>query len=223
MTNRNPTENKTRRGLRLYDHNPFISSAVIETKTRRITNKKGDMMIVARETGEIIAPIAGFWQAEEVDSTKFVKLYVNGVKAFKELTGSGTKVFELLYLEIQKEISRDLIYLSFSTLDKNTRMSQATFTRGMRELMDKGFIAPAIGVGWYWLNPDYIWNGDRLAFVKEYRRKKIIENQDKLFRDSAQFQALIHDLASVSSVSDTATAQDQSSESRSISAPGTNA
>ena len=131
MTNENE-ETKTRRGLKLYDHNPFMSSAVVETKTRRITNKNGDMMIVGRETGEIVAPIAGFWQAEEVDSTKFVKLYVNGVKAFKDLTGAGTKVFELLYLEVQKVISRDRVYLSFSTLDEHLRMSQATFTIGMR-------------------------------------------------------------------------------------------
>ena len=24
----------------------------------------------------------------------------------------------------------------------------------------------------YWLNPDFVWNGDRLAFVKEYRKNK---------------------------------------------------
>lgn len=24
---------------------------------------------------------------------------------------------------------------------------------------------------WYWVNPDFMWNGDRLAFVQEYYRK----------------------------------------------------
>ena len=41
----------------------------------------------------------------------------------------------------------------------------------MRELIDKGFVAPTEAVAWYWLNPDYLWNGDRLAFVREFRRK----------------------------------------------------
>ena len=41
--------------------------------------------------------MAGFWHAEEVDNAKFIKLYVNGVKAFKDLKGPGTKVFELMY------------------------------------------------------------------------------------------------------------------------------
>ena len=36
----------------------------------------------------------------------------------------------------------------------------------MRELIDKGFVAPTEAVAWYWLNPDFMWNGDRLAFVQ---------------------------------------------------------
>ena len=144
---------------------------MVKPKTKRITNKRGDLMVVG-ETGEIVAPIAGFWQAEEVDSIKFVKLYVNGVRAFKDLTNAGTRVFEVLYLEVQKAIGQDRVYLSFTTLDPSVKnLSQATFTRGMRELIDKGFVAPTEAVAWYWLNPDYLWNGDRLAFVREFRRK----------------------------------------------------
>ena len=167
----NEASGKTRRGVRVYDSNPFLQSGLVKPKTKRITNKRGDLMVVG-ETGEIVAPIAGFWQAEEVDSIKFVKLYVNGVRAFKDLTNAGTRVFEVLYLEVQKAIGRDRVYLSFTTLDPSVKnLSQATFTRGMRELIDKGFVAPTEAVAWYWLNPDYLWNGDRLAFVREYRRK----------------------------------------------------
>jgi hypothetical protein len=50
-------------------------------------------------------------------------------------------------------------------------MSEATYTRGMRELIEKGFLAATPNIGLYWLNPSFIWNGDRLAFVKEYWRK----------------------------------------------------
>lgn len=164
----------SRRGTLKHSTNPFITGAVANTKTgvRRITDKTGTrMMVVSETTGEIIAP-AGFWQAEEVDKSQFVKLYINGVKAFKDLTGAGTKVFELLYMEVQKEIGRDKIYLSFHLIDQAlTPMSESTFMRGMRELIAKGFIAEALAPGWYFLNPDYMWNGDRLAFVKEYRVK----------------------------------------------------
>jgi hypothetical protein len=49
-------------------------------------------------------------------------------------------------------------------------MSEATYTRGMRELTEKGFIAATPSQGMFWLNPSFVWNGDRLAFVKEYRK-----------------------------------------------------
>lgn len=161
----------TRRGVALHLENPFIPTVDSATRTRRVTNKRGDMMLVNAESGEINSNIAGFWEAEEVDSTKFVKLFVQGVKALKELTGSGTKVFEVLYLRVQENIGKDQIFMAFAAVDQTlTPMSNATYDRGMRELLEKGFIAATPVQGWFWLNPSFVWNGDRLAFVKEYRR-----------------------------------------------------
>lgn len=164
-------EKVTRRGVTLYKDNPFMQPGMVKPKTKRMTNKRGDLMVMG-ETGEIVAPAAGFWQAQEVDAAKFVKLYINGVKAFKELTGAGTKVFELLYLEMQKGISKDKVFMSFQSVEQETTpMSAATYKRGMAELIEKHFLAPTHVQGWYWLNPDYVFNGDRLAFVREYRKK----------------------------------------------------
>lgn len=161
---------RRRRGRRLYETNPFMSSVNLATRTRRVTNKRGDMMLVNR-AGEIQAPIAGFWEAKEVDEGKFVKLFVNGVKALKELTGAGTRVFELLYMRMSKTIGKDQVLMSFQDVDQAiTPMSEATYMRGMSELIEKGFLAASPVQSVYWLNPDYVFNGDRLAFVKEYRK-----------------------------------------------------
>jgi hypothetical protein len=180
------SELKQRRGKSLYVTNPFVSNAVANTKQggRRITNKDGNrMMVVSEVTGDIVAP-AGFWQYEEVDKTQFVKLYVNGVKAFKDLTGAGTKVFEVLYTEIQRNIGKDRVYMNFSALCQDvTPMSEATFNRGMKELVEKAFVAATPTVGWYWINPDYLWNGDRLAFVKEYRKAPSGSKKSEVSRD----------------------------------------
>lgn len=158
----------------LYETNPFLGVALVNTKQgiKRISSKDGNKMMVISDTGEVVAP-AGFWQAQDVDKTQFVKLYINGVKAFKDLTGAGTKVFELLYIEVQKQTGKDKVYLSFNAIDQEvTPMSEATYSRGMRELISKKFIAPTVLQGWFFINLDYMWNGDRLAFVKEYRMKK---------------------------------------------------
>ena len=163
----------SRRGFEKFTHNPFFSEVSANTKigTRRITNKDGNRMLVVNEdSGEVVAP-AGFWHAQEVDKTQFVKLYVNGVKAFKNLTGAGTRVFEVLYLKMQEAIGKDVVWISLSEVDQAvTPMSKATFSKGMTELIEKGFIAESVTQSKYYLNPDYVFNGNRLAFVKEYRK-----------------------------------------------------
>lgn len=170
----------TRRGVALYDKNPFMME--VTTKTRRVTNKRGDMVLTSNG-GEIQSQIAGFWEAHEVDATKFVKLFIEGVKALKDLTGAGTKVFEVLYLRVQEAIGKDQIYMALASVDQTlTPMSEATYNRGMRELIQKGFIAATPSQGMYWLNPSFVWNGDRIAFMKEYRKvstKKTVEKDTR--------------------------------------------
>lgn len=172
MSQSNETEAvEQRRGVMLYRKNPFLASADVAIKTRRVSNKRGDMMLVSNE-GELVTQIAGFWEAEEVDSTRFIKLFINGVKALAELSNAGTKVFELLYCEMQQRPGTDQVYLSFAGLTEAqlAGISRATWKRGMAELIEKRFIAAQARPGWFWVNPDFLWNGDRLAFVKEYRR-----------------------------------------------------
>ena len=178
----------SKRGTR-HGKNPFITAAALNTKSgsRRITDKSGTRMMVVNETTkEVIAP-AGFWQYQEVDKTQFVKLYINGVKAFKELSGAGTKVFELLYLRVQESIGKDEIWLTFTNINQSINpISKAVFYRGMKELLEKAFIAESLSTGLYYLNPDFLWNGDRLAFVKEYRLKDSKPTSDQAKRDKLE-------------------------------------
>ena len=50
-------------------------------------------------------------------------------------------------------------------------MSEATFHRGFKELLLNRFLAPR-SANLYWVNAALFFKGDRVAFVKEYRRKK---------------------------------------------------
>lgn len=166
----------SRRGLTKYETNPFMlttaSNTVEGTKRRSLRSKDGSQLMVTNQTGDVIAP-AGFWHTQEVDKTQFVKLYVNGVKAFAGLTGAGAQVFGLVYAALQKAPGKDLIHLYFPDIDQNiTPISKATFMRGMKEILLKKFLAETLVSGRYFVNPDYIFNGDRLAIVKEFRVKR---------------------------------------------------
>lgn len=162
-----------KRGVQRYKSNPFIGATIANTRSgsKKLYDTTGHkMMVVSGETGEILAP-AGFWQYQEVDKTQFVKLYINGVKAFKDLTNAGAKVFELLYIRLQENIGKDQILMSYPSVDQElTPIGRTTFYKGVTELVAKGFVAESVVPGVFYVNPDYLWNGDRLAFVKEYRK-----------------------------------------------------
>jgi len=179
----------SRRGLIKYESNPFLPSASVNTNegTRRKTlkSKDGTQLMITSQAGEVVAP-AGFWHTQEVDKTQFVKLYVNGVKAFAGLSGAGAQVFGLVYAELQKVPGKDLIHLNFPDVNQDiTPISKATFMRGVKEILLKKFLAETLVGGRYFVNPDYIFNGDRLAIVKEFRIKRDASS-DQAWRDQLE-------------------------------------
>ena len=147
----------SRRGMTLHAKNPFLVDASVNSKTgtKRLSNKKGDKFMIVSDSGETVAP-AGFHEIVEVDKTQFVKLYINGVKAFQGLKSAGAKVFEIIYRAVQDAVGSDRIYLHFMSIEQNiTPISRATFDRGMTELLEKNFIAESLEPGMYFLNIDY--------------------------------------------------------------------
>jgi hypothetical protein len=171
-------ENKSRRGLTKYRENPFLMIASSNTKggVRKIEGKTDDrLMVVSEDTGERLGG-AGFFKYQEVDKTQFLKLYINGVKAITELSSAGTKVFEILYRTVQENKDNDKIFMAFDLVDQNiVKIARATFYRGMKELINKNFIAETTVGNCYFINPDYIFNGDRLSFVQSYIKTKTEE------------------------------------------------
>ena len=158
----------SRKLLPEYADNPSVAQASSTTKvgTRKITNKRGDKALIVSEGGEVLAP-AGFYETIEVDQTQFVKLYLGGVKMFNELSASGSKVFELVYKVMLKNPNTDRISLH----SKVTKMAKTTFERGLTELLSKEVLYKSLYPAQYYINVNYLFNGNRLAFIKEYRLK----------------------------------------------------
>jgi hypothetical protein len=156
--------------VKVYEHSPFLVD--MDARVKRITNKAGDMMLVNREDGAVVNDVAGFWSSKEVDATQFVKLFVQGVRALTELTSAGTKMFEMLYTRMQTMPNCDRVDLAYWTIDQYISViSLSTYKRGMGELLAKGFIAATPSAGSYWINPNFMWNGDRLSFRNDYIKK----------------------------------------------------
>lgn len=155
--------------------NPLAEPQKITTKRRYVKSGRG-ADLVNPSTGEIHA-VASIHQVEERDDAEFVKVFAAGIKAAYELRKTAGRVFQVVLEQYEREpMSKgfaDSVYLAWfdgGLSGQSIGMSEATFNRGMRELVDKGFIYPR-SPSLYWTNPNLFFKGDRVMFIKEYRRK----------------------------------------------------
>jgi len=155
--------------------NPLLEPQEIKLKRRfvRTTNRQE---LMDPRTGEL-SGVAAIHIVEEKDDAEFVKVFADGVKAAFGLTRTGSKVFERV-IEIYQSTSMkggyaeavELFWFGDGLSGRDIGMSEFTFKRGLRELIDKGFLYPRVASS-FWVNPAMFFKGDRVAFVKEYRRR----------------------------------------------------
>lgn len=169
--------------------NPLIDVQDIRTKRRLVRSGRSEDL-VNPATGEITG-VAAIHQVEERDDAEFVKVFAAGVAATYELTKTAQRVFQVVLDQYQRTpMTRgfadaiDLFWFGDGIEGRDVGMSEYTFKRGLRELLDKRFLAPK-GPSTFWTNPALFFKGDRVMFIKEYRRKK--SSQDEL--DRAELEA----------------------------------
>lgn len=167
-----------RRKVPKYRENPFLEHTTeisVSGYKPVYTSASGDCVVVNKITGELQGS-AGMFYRKEVEQSEFVKLYAEGVAAIMQLQSSGKKVFHLIYEQLygEKGIGKTKIDLTYEMLsdEQQSRMSKATFKRGINDNLKHNIIAETYTPGVYFINPAYIFNGDRLAIVKEYIIKK---------------------------------------------------
>ena len=163
----------TKRGFPVYRTNPSVPSANgLPTRNKRFQVPGGKAaMIVDNSTGELkgIGGM-GFWWDEEVDPDRFVKLFLDGIKQAAGLSKTGIQVFELVYLQMRANPGSDEIKLN-QYVAKDHGMSDRTYQRGVRELLEKEFLYRSPSDGVFFVNIRFMFNGDRLAFVRSYHLK----------------------------------------------------
>jgi hypothetical protein len=164
----------TKRGQPVYLTNPSIPQNGIQTRTKRTMIPGGKATVISdHQTGEILGRGGmGFWYDEEVDQGRFVKIFLDGIKQAAGLSKAGMQVFEFVYNQVRDAPSKDEIKLNFyeANLFKKD-LTDRTYRRGVKELLDKEFLYRSPTDGVYFVNIRYMFNGNRLAFVKTYHLK----------------------------------------------------
>ena len=156
--------------------NPLMEPQEIQTRRRWVKSGRSEDLINA-STGEV-SGVTAIHQVEERDDAEFVKVFAAGVAASYELTRTAQRVFQVVLDQYQRTpMSRgyadyvNLLWFDDGIEGRSVGMSEKTFQRGLKELLAKRFIAPKDGVS-FWTNPALFFKGDRVMFIKEYRRKK---------------------------------------------------
>lgn len=171
--------------------NPLIDSSVVPIKKKRVRSGLAEKTLVDAATGEITAA-AVVHQIEETDTDHFVKVFSAGIAAAYELSKTGQRVFQIVLQAYEKTPmnggfaeSVSLWWFGEGLEGRSVDMSEKTFQRGLKELLGKGFLAPK-QPNVYWVNPALFFKGDRVMFVKEYRRVRL--SPDDLSRKKLEEQ-----------------------------------
>lgn len=167
-----------------YKTNPFLEGMVVPVKGKQVKLSKlgrDENILINQSTGEVLGTHVTTYR--RVDGEQFVKLFTANIGLTFDLSSAGIKAFGLLMWVVQHralakdEVDLDAFVLEdFVTAHKSKepplRISLATFKRGINELETAQIVAKTVRQGRYFINPNFVFNGDRIAFTTVIERTK---------------------------------------------------
>lgn len=162
-----------------YRENPFLDKLVVTTRTKSVQvapiGKDQDVYINER-TGEVAGTEVRTYR--QVDDAEFVKIFTANIALTFDLGSAGIKAFNVLLFTVQKSgIERDVVSLDEYTLEDflefnpDKKMSISTLERGIKELVEQKIIAKHVRAKQYFINPNFVFNGNRISFQTIIERK----------------------------------------------------
>lgn len=164
-----------KQGIPVYATNPSIpgKDAVPRSRKRQIGNEQKGL-IIDGGSGEVLGRgTAVVYEWEEVDSERFVKLFIGGIKKASGLSKTGLAIFEVVYHQMRESPNSDQVMLSFYRASQQIKgLNERTYRRGLRELLEREILFRSPEGGVFFIDIGCMFNGDRLAFVKGYHLKE---------------------------------------------------
>src|SRR5699024_16570 len=166
-----------------YKSNPFLENMIVPVKGRQVKLSrlgKDNNILMNQSTGEFLGTHVTTYK--QVDADQFIKIFTDNIAMTFDFTSAGIKAFGVLLWAVQHHaLSKDEVDLDSFILDafisennkenKKIRLSMATSKRCMNELEKESRIAKTIRKGRYYIYPNFVFNGDRIAFTNLIERK----------------------------------------------------
>ncbi len=164
-----------------HEKNPFLENMWVPIGSKSVTMSplgKNNDILINQSTGEVHG--THIVARKRVDKEKFVKTFANYMAFTFDLTLSGNKALRVLMWALQeKGRNKDLIMLDkwthedFMAKHDSLALSLTSFRRGLTELCKAQIIAKSVRKGHYYINPNCLFNGDRIVF------STVIETQNE--------------------------------------------
>ena len=166
---------------RRYAENPFATAEGFRVPVKNRTEVIQTDGPAAVTVGQEQIAIAQIRRITTVDGEPFVKLFTAELNRFFDLSPTALRIVTVLIQDIGKIRlgDGDQVYITEKSIGDTltehglAAPSSATYYRAMEELIGKGFVAPSTNAPLYFINPAIFFNGDRVRFVTEIRRKKL--------------------------------------------------
>lgn len=156
---------------------PFLDDLIIKTRGKRLTVARGSALI-NEATGKIESRTE-IGQVIPVDTEQFIRLFSKDLADWFDFDRATQKLFAKMLIKVQSEaINRDIFYYAIEDMMTDTGYSKPTVYKCLTELINKKIIAKHHNQNLFFLNPRFLFNGDRADFVKSYRIKKSISHRD---------------------------------------------
>lgn len=151
-----------------YSQNPFIVSILdIKMKNKMVSISTIKSAVVNGEGDHVGDKM--LMVTKKVDKEEFIKVYKNQLSLIFELSRSGQKV--LTYFIQTLGVNKDYIIFDKNVAKEISGLSStSSIYSGLTELVLKNVIAKSDLPFMYYINPQILFNGDRLTVINKWEK-----------------------------------------------------
>lgn len=166
-----------------YKENPYLENMSITVRKKQVQISKigkDNNVLINEGTGEVQGTMISTFK--KVDDEQFLKLFTANIALTFDLKAAGIKAFNVVCWLMQKRgIERDQLTIDKYVLEDfneahNKKLSKSVLYRGIDDLISNKILARCRKEGDYFINPSFMFNGDRIVFATVIERNK--ENKE---------------------------------------------
>jgi hypothetical protein len=180
----------TIRDAEKHKENPFndhlVQTISVKTKKRKVDGNSVTNVnkLITSKSGEVEGETQ-FVYIEQYDEAEFCKVFKSEIRKFAELNKTGNVLFSYIVENLKPNSDEIMLHPQYLA----DQINDTTLWRGIKELLEKQFIARSFVPYIYFINPNIFFNGDRVSFVRKIVKNKkeksgqkfVAKNQQNIF------------------------------------------